>query len=82
MHERAPDLAGSIVRPAFPAQQEELDRPSAGHPVTQQSRREHTRVVGDEQISRIEEPGEVAYRRMLELAGSPIELQQPRLSAR
>ena len=58
--------------------QQALDRTAARHPVAQQARRKHPRVVDDQQVARAEKRGQVADRRLRGRAGGSIEGEQAR----
>ena len=65
----------------FSGEQQALDRAAARHAASEQPRREHARIVGDEQVARTKERWQIANPGVSDRTGLPIQHEHPRLAA-
>jgi hypothetical protein len=63
------------------AQQKAFDGAAPGQPPPEQPRGEHPGVVEDEEIARPEVFGELCERSVLDIAGFPVQDEQPRCAS-
>jgi hypothetical protein len=82
VHQRRPGLGLAVLRAVVTGEQQALHRAAARHAVPEQPRREHARVVHDEQIAGPEEARKLLDGRVLDRAGRSPQDQEPRRAAR